>query len=484
MAIQLSEGRRQWPPAAVSIKLEGLPAIQSAESERSLLGAMLSDPTAVVDQAMEEKIRPEDFFNPAHQELFRALTGMRNANMPIDPGTVLQYLEDRKLTDIVGGPALLGELAAGVVSVLTAPAHMKTVRQKSLLRHLQQVCAQIVYHIHEKQHDVEGIMDEAESLIFGITDKAVSQSISSSRQVVESALELVEKIKKSKSKGLYSGIPSGFDALDALTTGFKPGEMIVIAARPGMGKTALALSMAKNFIKERYDEKEDRFLKPGYRVGVFSLEMTNQQLMLRLLASHANLGLQKIREGNLSESDLRGLRDIADEVAEMPLFLDESSMLTVSQLRAKARRMKQLYGVEIFIVDYLQLLTSSSEKARDNRQVEVSEISRGIKALALELKIPIIILSQLNRRPEEGRGEPALHHLRESGSIEQDADVVMLLSRVENNAGEPETIKHGEGFATKYRLNIAKQRNGPTDSVNLLFHGMYTRFDSMPREAK
>ncbi len=469
---------------SVNIELQGLPPIHSHESERSLLGAILSEPETVIDQALEAGLQPEDFFTPSHQELFRALVDMRNKTMPIDLSTLLQYLDDRKLKDAIGGPAVLGDLAAGVVSVITAPSHIQTIRQKGLLRGLQQACAQIVYQAHERQHEVQDVLDEAESLIFQITDKGTTQTTSPAKDTVLEAVDLIIRISESRGKGLYSGIPSGFDALDKLTTGFKPGEMIVIAARPGVGKTALALSMVKGFIKERYDEKEDRMVKPGYHVGMFSLEMTNQQLMLRLLASSAQLSLQKIREGNLSESDIVALNSVAEELAGMPLYLDESSSLTISQLRAKARRMKQLYGIDILIIDYLQLLTSSSEKARDNRQVEVAEISRGIKTLAKELGIPIIVLAQLNRKPEEGNSEPALHHLRESGSIEQDADVVMLLSRVETKEGELETVTHGNARAIKARLNIAKQRNGPTDRIELLFIGDYTRFDSMPREAK
>lgn len=484
MIAEAAQKRSSRKKGEVSIQLEGMPAIHSIESERSLLSAMLSEPESVIDEAMDQGLRGEDFFNPAHQELFNALIDMRNKNTPIDPSTVLQYLSDRKLTESVGGAALLGDLAAGVVSVMTAPAHIKTVRQKSILRKLQNACTKIVYDSHERQHEMESVVDEAESLIFGITDHSASQQISPAKQVIGKAMDLVVHITKHKGKGLYSGIPSGFDELDKLTTGFKGGEMIVIAARPGVGKTAFALSMAKNFIKERYDEQEDRFVKPGHRVGIFSLEMTKEQLMLRFLAAHANVSLQKMREGTLSEAEIMGMRAVADEIAELPLYMDESSILTISQLRAKARRMKQMYGAEIFIIDYLQLLTSTSDKARDNRQVEVSEISRGIKALALELNVPILVLSQLNRRPEDSMSEPALHHLRESGSIEQDADVVMLMSRVESKEGETETVQHGRGFATKCRLNIAKQRNGPTDKIDLLFRGECTLFESMPRIAK
>jgi len=464
------------PPAKVSIQLEGLPAIHSLDSERSVLGAMLSDPEHLIDMASEQ-LRAEDFFHPAHQVLFSILLEMRNTGKPIDPATVFQYLDDRKLADSVGGAPLLGELSAGVISMLTAPEHIKTVRNKSLLRHLQQACAQIVYSAQERQHEVEAVLDEAESQIFKITETGVSQSFLSAQKVVPGTIEIIERTIAMKGK--YEGLATGIDELDQMTTGFKPGEMIVVAARPGVGKTALALTFAKNFLKERYDEKLERFIKPGHPVGFFSLEMSAQQLMLRLLASYSNVSLQSMREGRLSQQELDALSVVAEEVAGLPLHIDESSMLNIGQLRAKGRRLKQMHKVSALIIDYLQLLSSTSEKARDNRQVEVAEISRGIKGLARELEIPIIVLAQLNRKPEEGNQDPALHHLRESGSIEQDADIVMLLSRkFEKEEGEAPCAPF------KATLHVAKQRNGPTGKVDLVFHGAYTRYESAPRDPR
>jgi replicative DNA helicase len=464
------------PPAKVSIQLEGLPAIHSLESERAVLGAMLSDPEHLIDMA-SERLRAEDFFHPSHQVLFSILIDMRNTGKPIDASTVFQYLDDRKLADSVGGAPLLGELSAGVISMLTAPTHIETVRSKSLLRHLQKACAQIVYSAQERQHEVEAVLDEAESQIFKITETGVSQSVLDARKVVHGTIGLIEHTMNMKGK--YEGLATGIDDLDQMTTGFKPGEMVVVAARPGVGKTALALTFAKNFLKERYDEQQERFVKPGHAVGFFSLEMSAQQLMLRLLASYANVSLQTIREGRLTQQELDALAIVSEEVAGLPLYIDESSMLNIGQLRAKGRRLKQMHKIQVLIIDYLQLLTSSSEKARDNRQVEVAEISRGIKGLARELEIPIIVLAQLNRKPEEGNQDPALHHLRESGSIEQDADIVMLLSRkFDREEGE------APGAPFKAQLHIAKQRNGPTGKVDLVFHGAYTRYESAPRDPR
>jgi replicative DNA helicase len=464
----------------ISVQLEGIAPIYSEEAERDVLGAMLADPEQTMDSVME-RLRPEDFFNPAYQILFKCLLEMREKSLPIDPMTVLQYLEDHKVADSVGGASVITDLAAGVLSVLSAPTRIETVRSKSLLRQLQQACARIVYSAQETQHDVPAVLDNAEKAIFEITERGITKSVVGARAAVYETLGIIER--RIKRKALYDGIPSGFDELDAMTTGFKEGEMIVIAARPGMGKTAIALTMALNALKRRYDDDTERFVEPGFPVGFFSLEMTAQQLMLRVLAASANIPLSSISEGKLKERDLSALTIVAEQIADLPFYIDQSSQLTIGQFRAKARRMVK-DGVKCIIVDYLQLLSSSSDKARDNRQVEMAEVSRGIKSLALEMKIPIIALAQLNRKPDEtSNGEPALHHLRESGSIEQDADIVLLLSRVKDKDGEDETTEdHGAPVHSK--LIIAKHRNGPTGKVDLLFQRAYTRFDSFPRTAK
>jgi len=457
-----------------------MPAVHSPEAERAVLGSMLTDPDAVIDETIE-LLAAEDFFDPAHQQLFATLIEMRNEDRPIDITTVYQYLEDRKLADSLGGAAFLGELSTGVLSVLTASAHIKTVREKGILRRLREACAQIVLDTQDRQHEVESVLDEAESSIFKLNEKHVTKTTRSAASLVFPAIQIIENTMKLD--GQYNGIPSGFHELDKLTTGFKGGEMIVVAARPGVGKTAFALSMVRNMLKEKYSPEEEKIIRPGHPVAFFSLEMTGEQLMLRLLASCADVSLQSIREGNLRASDLDALNVVAEEIANYPLFVDESSFLSITQLRAKARRLKAQHDISAIVVDYLQLLTSSSRKAQDNRQVEVAEISRGIKALSMELNIPIIVLAQLNRKPEETNQDPALHHLRESGSIEQDADLVLMLSRKFEKDGDEETTqtRHGPAFTAK--LNIAKQRNGPTGNIELVFSARSTRFDSAPRHA-
>ncbi|GAB4251968.1 MAG: replicative DNA helicase [Candidatus Methylacidiphilales bacterium] len=470
----------------LQINLEGLPPIHSPESESAILGAILAQPQSVLPLAIEALV-PEDFFNPAHRTLFTALLDMDRMSTPIDLSSVLTYLKDRKLDEAIGGPAFLSDLATSVVSILTAPTHIKTVQDKATLRRLLDACARIAYEAHDRTHDVQGVVDEAANQIFAITDRKSSASVIDTKVALYHAIKLIEHLRNSRGK--CSGIPSGFEDLDHLTGGFKPGEMIVLAARPGVGKTALALSMVASMLKERYDMASDAYVRPGYSVAFFSLEMTAEQLMLRLLALSGNIAMDKITKGKLTEAELLGLNHIGSELADMRLFIDESSMLTINQLRAKARRLRQdsQKKVDIIVIDYLQLLTSSSEKARDNRQVEVAEISRGIKALALELKIPIIVLAQLNRKPEESNQEPALHHLRESGSIEQDADVVMMLSAAQKNQSDDDkapvpATRHG--YAQEMILNLVKQRNGPTDRIGLIFQREYTRFTSKPRSGK
>jgi replicative DNA helicase len=484
-----TRARREAPPP---ITIEGLPAHTNLEAERSVLGAMLADPDHLVDLAQDQGLREDDFFAPAHRVIFGALTKMREASQAIDPSTLLAWLTDRKLSDAAGGPALIGELASGVISVFTAPTHIQQVKDKSLLRELQQACARIVVGAHERPHEVQIILDEAERDILEIRGARETLGITKAAEVAPKTIAMIEQLIRGK--GHYGGIPSGFDELDQMTTGFKGGEMIVIAARPGVGKTALALSMARHILRQRFDVEKDDFVRPGYPVAFFSLEMSAQQLMFRLLSSHAGLDSEQIRRGQLSDSQITALRGVAAEIGDLPLLLDESSLLSIGQLRARARRLKKMHNIGIIFVDYLQLLTSGTDRARESRQVEVSEISRGLKALAMELNIPVVVLAQLNRKPEETNQDPALHHLRESGSIEQDADVVLLLNR-ENNPEDNESTegRAEEGEADQPRpaqrgivckLNIAKQRNGPTDRIRLLFQPRFTRFDSLPREAR
>jgi len=454
----------------VSSTTEGLSpmTLYSAEAEKAVLGCMMAQPGEVIDEATEALVK-EDFFVPAHQEVFAALREMYNSQQAIDVMTIHQWLTDRKLAESVGSPSILGELLVGFATHLNVRSYIKIVKDKSLLRCLQMACSNIVQDIADMPDSVSTVLDRAESVIFQVTHMGLTNSTVSARDEIDKAIQLIEDFQHRK--GHLHGLHTGFHKLDEMTSGWKGGEMIVLAARPGMGKTALAMTFAQRVLKERYDESIDAYRKPGHPVGVFSLEMTNEQLMLRLLASHGSESLQRIRQGDLDEHSLQKLRMVAADMKEWPLYLDDSSFLTINQLRGKARRMKDRFGIEMLVIDYLQLLRSESEQAKDNRQNEVAEISRGIKALAKELSIPIIILAQLNRKSEEGKQEPALHNLRESGAIEQDADLVVFLWR-EKERGADDQEQEGEVI----NVRLAKHRNGPTGEIQLWFKKRQTRF--------
>jgi replicative DNA helicase len=456
--------------------------LYSAEAEKAVLGCMMAQPGEVIDE-VTEVLSKEDFFVPAHQEIFAALREMHNEQQAIDVMTIHQWLTDRKMAEAVGSPGILADLYVAFATHLNVGSYIRVVKDKSLLRCLQLACSTIVQDIADMPDSVASVLDRAESAIFHVTNLGLTNSTVSAREEIDKAIKLIDDFQNRK--GHLQGIQTGFHLLDELTAGWKPGEMIVLAARPGQGKTAMALTFARHALQERYDEASDTYKKPGHPVGMFSLEMTNQQLMLRLLASYGSEKLQTIRKGELDEHALEKLRLIAADMKEWPLYLDDSSSLTINQLRGKARRMKDRYGIKLLVIDYLQLLRSESAQAKDNRQNEVAEISRGIKGLAKELAIPIIILAQLNRRSEEGnlgknKQDPALHNLRESGAIEQDADVVLLLHRP-----DPEKDEDGNerqlGPIIPYKLIIAKQRSGPTDKIEVMFHAPYTRFDDPVR---
>jgi replicative DNA helicase len=470
------------PPArrgrATSISEELSPTVlYSAEAEKAVLGCMMAQPGEVIDE-VTEALSKEDFFVPAHQEIFAALREMHNEQQAIDVMTIHQWLTDRKMAEPVGSPGILADLYVSFATHLNVGSYVRIVKDKSLLRCLQLACSTIVQDIADMPDSVASVLDRAESSIFQVTNLGLTNSTVSAREEIEKALILIEDFQSRK--GRLHGLHTGFHKLDELTAGWKPGEMIVLAARPGQGKTALALTFARHALDQRYDEATDAWKKPGHPVGMFSLEMTNEQLMLRLLASYGSESLQRIRQGDLDEHSLQKLRMVGADMKEWPLYLDDSSFLTINQLRGKARRMKDRYKIELLVIDYLQLLRSESAQAKDNRQNEVAEISRGIKALAKELAIPIIILAQLNRRSEEAKAEPALHNLRESGAIEQDADVVLLLHRPDAEK-DADGNERAAGPVIPYTLNIAKQRNGPTDRLDILFHAPYTRFDDPVR---
>jgi len=426
---------------------------------------MLISPRDAIAEVVE-KITADYFYVPAHQTIFNALVELWNAGAAIDLITFTQVLRDRNLLETVGGAAAITNLFTFVPTAANVAYYLEIVRDKYILRSIIEAGTESVRRAYEEQDEVGNLLDEVEQRIFAVgEDRFKGQMLSMKDQVME-AIESIEKLYERK--GGITGVSTGFVEFDRMTSGMHPSEMIVIAARPSMGKTALAMNIAEHVaINEKLP------------VGVFSLEMSSQQLVQRLLCSRARVNLQKVREGFLGERDFPSLTAAASKLAEAKIFIDDSASLTILELRAKARRLKAQQDVQLIIIDYLQLLRSTSRRAQDNRQLEISEISAGLKGLAKELKIPVIVVAQLNRQPEQRTGgKPRLSDLRESGSIEQDADLVGLLVRPELYEEDEEARAEKSGEA---ELIIAKQRNGPVGEIPLTFLKEFTRFEDRAR---
>ena len=437
----------------------------SVEAEQGVLGSMLISPRDTIAECVE-KINEEYFYVPAHQTIYTVLVELWNAGQAIDLITFTQVLRDRNLLESVGGAAFVTSLFTFVPTAANVQYYIDIVRDKYILRSIIAAATESIRRAYEEQDEVGNLLDEVEQKIFAVgEDRFKGQMLSMKDQVME-AIESIEKLYERK--GGITGISTGFVEFDRMTSGMHPSEMIVIAARPSMGKTALAMNIAEHVaVTEKLS------------VGVFSLEMSSQQLVQRLLCSRARVNLQKVRDGFLSERDFPSLTAAASKLAEAKIFIDDSASLTILELRAKARRLKAQQDVQLIIVDYLQLLRSTSRRAQDNRQLEISEISAGLKGLAKELKIPLIVVAQLNRQPEaRSGGKPRLSDLRESGSIEQDADLVGLLVRPEIYEEDEEARAEKAGEA---ELIIAKQRNGPVGEISLTFLKEFTRFEDRAR---
>ena len=397
---------------------------------------------------------------------------MRNAGKPIDLISVTQHLEDRKLLEEVGGASVVTDLVTFVPTAANADYYREILCEKYLLRKVITVCTEYAARSYDEQGDVKLLVDEVEQKILEIGEERVSASIPTMKEMVNDAITSIEQLVANK--GGITGLSTGFHVLDNMTSGLHAGEMFVIAARPSMGKTALAMNIAEHVA-----------LDAGQPVAVFSLEMSSPQLVQRLLCSRARVDSKKLRDGFIGKQELGSISSAAGLLSKAKMFVDDTPGLSILELRAKARRLHNREGIKLVVIDYLQLLRSNTRRAQDNRQIEIAEISSGVKALAKELKIPVIVLAQLNRNPEsrtgDSKGRPRLSDLRESGSIEQDADVVALLVREKYYAEDEEARKEAEGKAT---LIIAKQRNGPTGDVPLTFLEDYTRFEDRAEERR
>jgi replicative DNA helicase len=439
------------------------PLPQSLDAEKGLLGSILHSATALDDTMAQMEAR--HFHLPAHQKIFELLVEMRNGGKPIDLIALTQMLEDRRMLDEVGGAVAITELFTFVPTAANADYYREIILEKYLLRRVITTCTEYVARAHDEQGDVRILLDEVEARVLEIGEQRFQSIMPTMKQMVSDAIDNIEKL--SRSGGGITGLPTGFHELDRMTSGMHEGEMFVIAARPSMGKTALAMNIAEHVA-----------IDAGKPVAVFSLEMGAQQLVQRLLCSRARVNGSKLRDGFIANREMTNLINIAGQLSKAKIFVDDTPGLSILELRAKARRLHNREKIQLIVIDYLQLLRSGSRRAQENRQIEIQEISYGIKALAKELKLPVIVLAQLNRNPEQrtgsSAGRPRLSDLRESGTIEQDADIVGLLIRDKYYAEDEEAKKEAAGKAT---LIIAKQRNGPTGDVPLTFLEEYTRFE-------
>ncbi len=430
---------------------------------------MLISPRDIIAECVE-KINELYFFIPAHQTIYTVLVELWNAGQGIDLITFTQTLRDRNILEAVGGASAVTSLFTFVPTAANVTYYLEIVRDKFILRQIIAACTESVRRSYDDQGEVDNLLDEVEQKIFAVGEDRFKAEMRSMKDQVMDAIESIERLYERK--GGLTGIATGFTELDRMTSGLHPAEMIVIAARPSMGKTAFAMNIAEHVA-----------IQEKLAVAVFSLEMSSQQLVQRLLCSRARVNLKNVRDGFLGERDFPSLTSAASKLAEAKMFIDDTAGLSILELRAKGRRLKAQHDIQLIVVDYLQLLRSTTRRGQDNRQIEISEISAGLKGLAKDLSIPIIVVAQLNRNPEnrtgDSKGRPRLSDLRESGSIEQDADLVGLLVREEYYADTEEEKQESQGKAD---LIIAKQRNGPTGDVPLTFRKEFTRFEDRARE--
>ena len=458
------KARRRKAPLADSSRVDRLPP-HSVEAEQGVLGCVLLSPHDCLGHCVEKFTSgPEVFYDLRHRAIYEVLIEMYDRKDAIDLITVQQTLKDRHQLEGVGGLAYIASLPDAVPSAANLDYYLEIVREKFVLRQMISTCTEVVSRAYEHQGEVEALLDEVERDILKISGDRVSTSSPTMKELVHRAIHHIEMYHQRQ--GQLGGIATGFIDLDKMSDGLHEGEMIVIAARPSMGKTSLVMNIAEHVA-----------VQLRLPVGVFSLEMTSESLVMRMMSSLARVNARAIRDGFLAERDFAKLTTAAGQLAKAPLFIDDSSGLSILQLRAKARRLHQQHGIKVFIIDYLQLLHSTARRA-ENRQQEIADISNGIKALAKELKVPVIVLSQLNRELEKDKNrKPRMSDLRESGSIEQDADLVALLYKP-NVADEEDGGPTPDQEAVPVNLLIAKQRNGPTGDVCLTFLKSCTRFES------
>jgi len=435
--------------------IERLPP-QNLEAEMAVLGSMLLEEEALVQAT--ELVDAQAFYKDAHRKIFTTLLELYTRHVAVDLVTLTEELKRRNLLDDIGGPSYLATLTSVVPTAANIEHYCRIVKERAILRALIKASTHIATECYEEPTEPDVLLDKAEQLIFEIASQKVRRDVSSLKELIKGSIEAIDTLYQRK--GFLTGLPTGFTDLDQMLAGLQPADLVIVAGRPAMGKSSLALGLAEHVA-----------VAHKVPVAVFSLEMSKEHLVQRMLCSHARINAHNVRTGMLSTSDWPKLTQAAGKLSEAPIFIDDTPGITILELRAKARRLKSRQGIGLMILDYLQLMDEQSRS--ENRQQEIALISRNLKALARELNIPVVAVSQLSRAPERRETfRPRLSDLRESGSIEQDADVVLLLFREEYYTPTDEN----QGVA---EIIIGKQRNGPTGTVKLSFIKEYTRFESL-----
>ena len=440
----------------------GLPA--SVEAERSILGAILLDNHAYNEAA--EKLRAEDFSLDSHRRIYGRMSELIDAQRAVDIVTLAEELARRKEVEAVGGVAYLASLTEGLPRRPSIEEYVRIVKDKSLARQLITICGGAITRAIDQSEEALTVLDAAESGLLEVSERGITRGFAGIPEIVRESFGSIDNLYAQQRE--VTGLATHYTQFDKMTSGLQPSDLIIIAARPSMGKTAWAINIAENAA-----------VRDGKVVAVFSLEMSKESLLRRMLASNAMVSMQKIQTGFIPKADRGKLMEALERLAESKIFIDDTPAIALSEMRAKARRLQRQQGhLDLIVIDYLQLMTASSAGAGrrpENRTQEVSAISRGLKALAKELRVPVVALSQLSRASEARGGDkkPMLSDLRESGSIEQDADVVAFIHREEYYDRDNEDVKG------KAEIIVAKQRNGPTGSVHLAYIADYTRFENL-----
>lgn len=442
---------------------------QNVEAEESLLGALLIDKNAMVKVA--DQLRPEDFYKPSFGQVYETMLELYGKQEPIDLLSLSNRLQERSLLEKIGGRAFLSGLASKVPSSGHVKHYADIIQKKATLRRLSQAAGEISELAFSEDQDIDTVLDKAEQAVFGVSQKYLKQNFMPVRDVLNEAFERIDMLHREK--GRTRGVPTGFKDLDDLLAGFQKSDLIILAARPSVGKTTLALDFARNIA-----------INAKVPVGIFSLEMSKEQLVDRLLCSEAGIDLWRMRTGRLSDrpdsDDFPRLGHAMGILSEAPIFIDDTASANIMEIRTKARRLQTEHGLGLLIVDYLQLMEGRG-KFQDNRVQEISEISRALKQIARELNIPVIALSQLSRAVEQSKPAiPKLSHLRESGSIEQDADIVMFIYRKAADRNyRPEELTDEEKRIAE--IHISKHRNGPTGVVKVFFDAAKVSFKNLEK---